>query len=78
MKCPDTAEEVCGNDGVTYTNQCHLRKATCTSGIELAHHGKCTDLDEDFEKCPAECPDDPANTKRVICASDGNTYRYII
>ena len=25
MNCPSDVEEMCGNDGVTYDNACHLR-----------------------------------------------------
>uniref|UniRef100_A0A2K5RWA7 Follistatin n=1 Tax=Cebus imitator TaxID=2715852 RepID=A0A2K5RWA7_CEBIM len=44
--CPEpTSSEqyICGNDGVTYSSACHLRKATCLLGrsIGLAYEGKC-------------------------------------
>ena len=26
MNCPSDVEEMCGNDGVTYDNACHLRE----------------------------------------------------
>lgn len=44
--CPEpTSSEqyLCGNDGVTYSSACHLRKATCLLGrsIGLAYEGKC-------------------------------------
>ncbi len=32
MVCPYDKEEVCGTDGVTYANSCHLSRVTCTSG----------------------------------------------
>ena len=32
MVCPYDKEEVCGTDGVTYANKCHLSRVTCTSG----------------------------------------------
>uniref|UniRef100_A0A8B9RSH0 Follistatin n=1 Tax=Accipiter nisus TaxID=211598 RepID=A0A8B9RSH0_9AVES len=43
--CPEpTSPEqyLCGNDGITYTSACHLRKATCLLGrsIGLAYEGK--------------------------------------
>lgn len=44
--CPEPASSeqyLCGNDGVTYSSACHLRKATCLLGrsIGLAYEGKC-------------------------------------
>lgn len=41
---PSSSEQyLCGNDGVTYSSACHLRKATCLLGrsIGLAYEGKC-------------------------------------
>ena len=32
MVCPYDKEEVCGTDGVTYANKCHLSRVTCTTG----------------------------------------------
>jgi Kazal-type serine protease inhibitor domain len=34
MVCPYDKEEVCGTDGVSYANQCHLSRVTCTSGFD--------------------------------------------
>ncbi|XP_039725860.1 follistatin isoform X2 [Pteropus medius] len=44
--CPEPTSSdqyLCGNDGVTYSSACHLRKATCLLGrsIGLAYEGKC-------------------------------------
>ncbi|KAI1905205.1 hypothetical protein AGOR_G00013730 [Albula goreensis] len=44
--CPEvtSAEQyLCGNDGITYSSACHLRKATCLHGrsIGVAYEGKC-------------------------------------
>ena len=62
---------VCGNDGVTYENGCELRKATCATGVQAAHLGRCTDLGEK-ERCPRSCRGEEED---VVCGSDGNVYR---
>ncbi len=77
----DDIDKVCGNDGVTYDTRCHLTKATCLSGVQMAHVGACNDLAiptkkgraDDGEACPKECePEDGA----FVCGSDGNAYEY--
>lgn len=43
----------------------------CRKGIQLAHVGNCTALEEtDF--CPNSCPEDE---DAPVCGSDGNVYR---
>ncbi|XP_064164544.1 follistatin-A-like [Anguilla rostrata] len=44
--CPEVIspeQYLCGNDGITYSSACHLRKATCLHGrsIGVAYEGKC-------------------------------------
>ncbi|GAV01809.1 hypothetical protein RvY_12459 [Ramazzottius varieornatus] len=42
--CPDFKVPVCGTDGVTYDNMCHLNRASCLSqdkNITYAHRGSC-------------------------------------
>ena len=48
MVCPYDKEEVCGTDGVTYANQCHLSRVTCTTGkffsVPLLSHSLAVDF----------------------------------
>ncbi len=71
MSCPSSISEVCGNDGVTYSNACELRRATCASGVQLSHRGPCTDLTKD-EECPIDCD---GVEEKMVCGSDGNAYK---
>ncbi len=66
---------MCGNDGVTYPSACHLRKATCTSGVQQAHSGACLDLTRP-EECPFNCPEEEEEGGGAdpVCGSDGNVY----
>lgn len=77
MNCPSDVDEMCGNDGVTYDNACLLRKATCTSGVQLSHVGACTDLSviENKSDCPKNCDSENEGDEAVVCGSDGNVYR---
>ena len=43
----------------------------CRKGIQLAHVGNCTALDEN-ESCADSCPEDEDTP---VCGSDGNSYR---
>ncbi|KAG8193217.1 hypothetical protein JTE90_005564 [Oedothorax gibbosus] len=76
--------KVCGNDGVTYQNECELRVAACTKQqyITVASKGPCDLCVQVHCKygarceagrcvCPLECPDNA----EPVCSSDGATYR---
>lgn len=64
---------VCGNDAITYKNMCYLQKATCTSGIQLAHVGECVKNHKAKDICPSSCKD---TEEKLVCGSDGNAYKY--
>ena len=70
MRCSSEVRYVCGNDGTTYRNTCHLQEATCRAGVQLAHAGPCADLAAPAE-CPRSCEGEAA---AVVCGSDGNVY----
>jgi len=80
--CSDEKSPVCGNDANTYTNMCHLHKATCMTGIQLAHVGKCKKTlntknsknGKKEEECPKNCDNIENN---IVCGSDGNSYKSI-
>ena len=74
--CNNDYSPACGNDAITYTNLCHLQKATCMTGIQLAHAGQCVkNPHKKEENCPKNC--DKAENK-IVCGSDGNAYRFLI
>ena len=59
--CPEIYDPICGEDGNTYSSECH---ATC-KGIDKEHKGEC-------EKPVTDC----ICTKeyRPVCGTDGKTY----
>ncbi|XP_063584665.1 agrin-like [Penaeus indicus] len=75
--------EVCGNDGKTYSSECHLRMTACSTQVQLRarHKGNC-DLCLDVHCkygarceggrciCPTDCPD----KREPVCGSDRITY----
>ena len=70
--CHNEYSPVCGNDAITYTNMCHLQKATCNAGIQIAHIGKCVKTPKAKETCPNACKD---KEPKMVCGSDGNSYK---
>ncbi|XP_048504803.1 agrin-like isoform X3 [Athalia rosae] len=88
--CPrncDNAVEtpVCGSDGITYTSECALKKASCTSAtlIVVSYKGDCglcsgVHCDHGARcvggtcVCPEICPSN--DTGEPVCGSDTKTY----
>nr|XP_042908817.1 agrin-like [Parasteatoda tepidariorum] len=81
--CVKVEAKVCGNDGITYQNECELRVAACTKQlpIAVASLGACDQCINVHCKygarcedgrcvCPTECPD----KYEPVCSSDGSTY----
>ncbi|XP_071943022.1 uncharacterized protein [Antedon mediterranea] len=77
--CPDDLRRgaVCGVNGMTYSNECKLRRAACKfkSPITKAYDGKCVQeqaQEAKPETCPKKCPK-PAK-KDKVCGSDFKSY----
>ncbi|XP_034935622.1 agrin-like isoform X2 [Chelonus insularis] len=80
----NSVNKVCGTDGVTYANECALKKASCTAQtlIEVAFVGDCklcTDIKCDNGAycaagecvCPKSCPEPKGEP---VCGTDAKTY----
>uniref|UniRef100_A0A8B9H417 Agrin n=1 Tax=Astyanax mexicanus TaxID=7994 RepID=A0A8B9H417_ASTMX len=82
--CPQSQDPVCGNDGHTYSSQCHMRAMGCAlqKHISIQHKGPCDkactncsfgaicDAQTGRCVCPTEC----VGSRQPVCGSDGTTY----
>ncbi|KAE8979663.1 hypothetical protein PF011_g22756 [Phytophthora fragariae] len=87
LTCKLSPDEVCGTDGVTYINDCHLLASKCEHPeLEKASHGECAaielhvlEVDEstttsDLTPAPEKCNPMCERVYDPICGSDGITY----
>jgi len=64
--CHSEGINICGSNGVTYDNFCHLQKAQCDDeSIKFSYFGECADCGRD------SCPD----TKDLVCGTNSKTYQ---
>ncbi|KAG3108215.1 hypothetical protein PI124_g12437 [Phytophthora idaei] len=89
LRCKLTPDHVCGTDGVTYINDCHLLSSKCERpDLEKASHGDCvtsqSDINLNVLEVGVSVIDSPATAEKCnpmcdrvydpICGSDGITY----
>lgn len=78
MECDDDVDEVCGDDGETYSNRCHAKcfrvgvkckgRCPCDGGDSSVSRPDSLDTDE-VERCEQKCDED-----EPTCGRDGKEY----
>ncbi|XP_053379585.1 agrin-like isoform X3 [Mercenaria mercenaria] len=92
-ECPSCRSEpydpICGDNGVSYDNDCERRKENCEQGkrTQVEHRGLCMyckndkDVCEFYSMCETSdgqhrcvCPRNCAKSNSKVCGTDGKTY----
>ncbi|XP_050436691.1 agrin-like [Adelges cooleyi] len=74
FKCSNTSDKVCGSDGITYTDLCHLQNASCATRkkISVAYTGECGSCQDQKCNCSKTCVD--SKSAEPVCGSNLVTY----
>ncbi|KAK3873150.1 hypothetical protein Pcinc_021789, partial [Petrolisthes cinctipes] len=87
-QCPAHLDPVCGSDGISYDNECHLRAEACRihRAIPVRYRGRCTGCEDKqcdfYGVCEADeqghgrcvCPQGCDKAESKVCGTDGVTY----
>ncbi|CAL4063227.1 unnamed protein product [Meganyctiphanes norvegica] len=87
-QCPPQEDPVCGEDGISYDNECELRAEGCRTQrkLNIRYPGKCRGCEnkncEFYSVCEADekgkgqciCPEACDKVESKVCGSNGVTY----
>ncbi|CAG2111584.1 unnamed protein product [Medioppia subpectinata] len=75
-RCQRSVAWICGTDGISYENECLLRRQSCHLSVEIRvkHSGSCDETSDKVERQSLECEKCEDKRFEPICANDGNTY----